>query len=87
MKWNHQTKYFINGVILIILALFCVTFLPFLIKNKANLMISSYIYFEIEFFLLSAASIFFLFSPKYYQNQILVILLGILYYILFAKYY
>lgn len=85
MKWNHQTKYFINGVILVILALFCVTFLPFILKNKT--VIPSYIFYQAEFFLLSAASIFFLFSPKHYKGQVLTILLGILYYILFAKYY
>ena len=87
MKWNHQTKYFINGVILVIIALFCVTFLPPLLKANTSLIVPSYLYFQIEFFTLCAASIFFLFSPKYYQNQVFVILLGILYYILFAKYY
>lgn len=87
MNWNHQTKYFINGVILIGLALFCVTFLPFILKSKMSVVVSNYIYYQVEFFALCAASIFFLFSPKYYKEQILVILFGILYYSLFVKLY
>lgn len=87
MNWKHQTKYFINGVILVVFALYCITFLPFFIRSKIGLTVPSYVYYQVEFFLLSAAAIFFLFSPKYYKNQILVILLGVLYYILFAKYY
>lgn len=87
MNWNHQTKYFINGVILIVLALFCVTFLPFILKSKMSVVVSNYIYYQVEFFALCAASIFFLFSPKYYKEQILVILFGILYYSLFVKLY
>ena len=80
MKLNRQTKYFINGVVLIILALFCVTFLPPLIKSKTSLIVQNYLYFEVEFFLLALSAIFFLFSPKYYKEQVLVILLGVLYY-------
>ena len=87
MNWNHQTKYFINGVILIGLALFCVTYLPFILKSKMSVVVSNYIYYQVEFFALCAASIFFLFSPKYYKEQILVILFGILYYSLFVKLY
>ncbi len=86
MKMNRQTKYFINGAILIILALFCVTFLPFLIKIKTSFIIQNYIYFQIEFFMLALSGIFFLFSPKYYKEQILVVLLGVLYYILFVNF-
>lgn len=82
MKLNHQTQYFINGIILIIIALLSVTILP-----KSNLLsIPKYAYYQIEFFVLCAASIYFLFSPKYYKGQILTILLGIIYYILFVKF-
>ena len=87
MKWNHQTKYFINGVILIAIALFCVTFLPPLLKAKGSFIIQNYVFYQVEFFALIAAAIFFLFSPKYYKEQIALIILGALYYILFVKLY
>lgn len=81
MKFNHQEKYFTNGIILLFLGLYCVTFLPATLKYN----IHNYVYYQIEFFLLCAASIFFLFSPKYYKWQIFTILVGVLYYILFVK--
>ena len=87
MKWNYQTKYFINGVILVLIALFCVTFLPSLINDKTNFIISNYVFAQVEFFTLCAAIIFFLFSPKYYKGQIILFILGAIYYILFVKLY
>lgn len=87
MNWKHQTKYFINGIILVALALFCVTFLPFILKSRVSMIIPGYVYFQVEFFALCAAAIFFLFSPRYYKEQVLVILLGVLYYSFFVKFY
>ena len=86
MKWNYQTKYFINGVILVLIALFCVTFLPSLINDKTNFIISNYVFAQVEFFTLCAAIIFFLFSPKYYKWQLVAILFAMVLYVLFAKF-
>lgn len=81
MKLSNQTKYFINGVILLFLGLFCITFVPL----KTIVSVEKYLYLQIEFFLLCASAIYYLFSPKYYKQQILSILIGILYYLLFVK--
>lgn len=87
MKLTNQAKYFINGIVLIIVGLFCVTFAPSIVKSSTGHIIQNYIYYQIEFFTFCAASIFYLFSPKFFKGQILTILLGILYYILFMKFY
>lgn len=85
---KKQTKYFITGVFLLTGALFCITLLPMFIKIcKINLPIQRYMYAQVEFFILVACSIFYLFSPKYYKYQVLSVLTGILYYIIFAKIY
>lgn len=81
MKWNLQKKYFINGVILIFIALLSVTYLPVVVKIN----IENYVYYQIEFFALCAASIFFLFSPKYYKEQVLTIFFAIFLYLLYSK--
>ena len=83
MKLKQQTQYFINGAILIVIALLCVTILPVIVKAKFN--IPNYAFYQIEFFILCVASIFFLFSPKYYKEQIITVLIGAIYYILFCK--
>lgn len=80
MKLNTQTKYFINGIILLFLGLLCATFVPL-----NALSVEKYIYLQVEFFLLCASAIYYLFSPKYYPQQILSIFIGILYYFLFVK--
>lgn len=85
MKLNLQAKYFINGLILLILALFSITFLPVILKNNFNIIFENYVYIQIEFFLLVAASMFYLFSPKYYGAQVLSVVFGIAYYFLFSK--
>ncbi len=87
MKLNLQTKYFINGLILLALALFSITFLPMILKGKYNIIFENYIYVEFEFFLLVASSVFYLFSPKYYKFQIYSVLFGIIYYSFFVKLY
>ena len=87
MKLSNQTKYFINGVILLSLACFSVTLLPLIIKTTPiSAIIKNYIYYEIEFFLLSASAIFYLFSPKYYKYQILSILVFMFIYNHFVKF-
>jgi len=84
---KKQTKYFLIGGILLLCALFSITFLPLIIKFFTKLSIQKYIYVQIEFFLFVASSIFYLFSPKYYKQQILTILIAILYYYLFVLIY
>ena len=84
---NLQTKYFINGLILLALALYSITYLPIILKEKCGLIFENYIYVEFEFFLLTAAAIFYLISPKYYQYQIYSVLFGIIYYSFFVKLY
>ena len=86
MKIKHQMKYFINGIILLVLGFFSVTFLPIIIKYKSSFILPNYIYYEIEFFFLSAGAAFFLFAPKYYKEQTLIIILLICSYVLFARF-
>jgi hypothetical protein len=83
---NIQIKYFINGLILLFLALCSITHLPIILKEKCGLIFENYIYVELEFFLLVACAIFYLFSPKYYQYQIYSIIFGIIYYSFFVKF-
>lgn len=83
MKLNLQTQHFINGVILLFLGLLSVTFFPMIAKFGWE----RYVYLQIEFFLLVCSSVFFLFSPKYFKHQVMSILLGILYYLLFVKFF
>lgn len=83
---NKQKQYYINGIILIILALISVTLAPH-IADKLKLTIDKSSYAEFEFFLLTAAALFYLFSPKYFKGQILSILLAFLYYWMFLRLY
>ena len=86
-KLSTQTKYFINGLILLIIGLFSVTFLPIIIKNLPFIKttIENYFYVQLEFFTLCSCAIFYLFSPKYLKYQFISILAGIVYYFLFIK--
>ncbi len=84
---KRQTKYFLIGSIFLVGAMFCITFLPAVIKFKTTFQIKEYIYVQIEFFLLLISSIFYLFSPKFYIQQIKVIILAVIYYIFFVKFY
>ena len=85
---KKQTKFFINGVFLLALALLCVTIFPAILKHSTRFAhIENYIYYEIEFFLLTAGALYFAVSPRHYKNQILVILIGVLYYVLFVRLY
>ncbi len=85
---KRQTKYFIFGLLVLICAVFCTTFLPLIVKNcfyKIN--VENYIYFEIEFLLLVLGGVLFLFSPKYYKFQMLSIALLMIFYEIFIKIY
>ena len=42
-------------------------------------------YTEIEFFMLAACSVYYLFSPKYYRYQIISIALALTYYFVFVR--
>ncbi len=84
---KRQTKYFLIGSILLIGAMFCITFLPALIKFKTSFHIKEYIFVQVEFFLMLTASIFYLFSPKFYLEQIKIIIIAIFYYLCFVKFY
>ena len=81
-----QTKYFINGLICLILGLLCITYLPYIVRDLfIKIQIQNYIFVQLELFLLIACSIFYLFSPKYYTKQILSFVLGYVYYLFFIK--
>ena len=54
------------------------------LKEKFSIIIGNWIYYQIEFFLLVACGVFYVFSPKYYKHQIASILFGVLLYLLFA---
>ena len=83
---NQKTKFYI-GTLLISVALFCVTFLPFILKEiSIELVIEEFIFVQIEFILMLLASILYLNSPRYYDNQLAIISFGILYYFLFVKF-
>lgn len=83
MKLSLQAKHFINGAILLFLGVLSVTFFPMFTKLGWE----RYVYLQIEFFLLTCASIFYLFSPKYYKQQIISVLFAVLFYLLFVKFY
>jgi hypothetical protein len=83
-----QTKYFFIGVFFFIVALFGVTFLPLIFKNVFRIVfLENFIYFQISFISFAICSALFTFSPRYFKEQILTILLGFLFYILFIDYY
>lgn len=86
MKLDNQIKYFINGIILIFLGLYSVTYLPGVIKLHSSIIIANYVFYQIEFFLLVAGAIFFLFSPRYYKWQMVIIVFAIFYYCLFSQF-
>jgi len=83
---RKQKQYFINGVILIIIAMMVVTIIPYC-ADKFKINIEKTSYSEFEFFCLCASSLFYLFSPKYYKNQIFSIFLAYLYYCGFTLLY
>ena len=82
MKFSLQTQHFINGVILLFLGVLSVTFFPMFVKLGWE----KYVYLQIEFFFLACASVFFLFSPKYYKQQIMSVIFAILFYFMFVKF-
>ncbi len=83
---KRQKKFFILGIILTFLAILCVTFLPFFVRNvffKTTL--SYYIWMSLEAILLFFGYIFFLFSPKYFLNQIVYVCFLITFYFFYIK--
>ncbi len=83
---NKQKQYFINGLILFIIALTMITIIPYCI-DKLKMAFEKDTFSELEFFAMTASALFFLFSPKYYKNQVIIIIFGFLYYFLFSKFY
>ena len=83
---KKQKQYFINGLILIIVALMAVTIVPYC-TDRFRLFIEKNVLCEFEFFTLCASALFYLFSPKYYKGQIISILSAYLYYFAFVKLY
>lgn len=81
---RKQTQYFINGIILLILGLLVITITPLIIENYRPISLEKYMYSEIEFFMLMACGVYYLFSPKYYKYQIISIALGMTYYFVFV---
>lgn len=83
---KRQTKYFYIGLLCLICGLFCITYLPYILKSLIiKIHLQNYIFVQIEFLLLVICAIFYLFSPKYYSRQILSFAFGFLYYFLFIK--
>ncbi len=83
---NKQKQYFINGLILLVIGLLIITVIPYAI-DKFKLAIEKSSFSELEFVVLTGCCLFYLFSPKYYKNQVLSIILGFLYYFMFFKFY
>ncbi len=81
---NKQKQYFINGLILLVVALLFVTIIPYC-ADRAKFVIDKGSLREFEFFLLTASALFYLFSPKYYKAQFISILCAFLYYFIFLK--
>ncbi len=82
---RRQTKYFYIGLLCLILGLLCVTFLPYIFKTLFSIYLQNYIFVQLELFCFVTCAIFYLFSPKFYAQQILSFLSGFLYYLLFIK--
>ena len=83
---KKQKQYFINGLILIAIAMITITIVTYC-ADKFGLTIEKASYSEFEFFCLCAGFLFYLFSPKYFKNQVLSILIAYLYYFGFVKIY
>lgn len=83
---RKQKQYYINGLILLIIAMISITMLPHL-ADKLKLTVEKSSFSEFEFFALCASALFYLFSPRYYKNQVLSIIFAFLYYFLFLKMY
>ena len=83
---KKQKQYYINGLILIITGVFAVTVLPYL-TDKIGFYFDKSVFSEFEFFVLVAAGLFYLFSPKYYKSQMLSIILAIIFYLIFSNIY
>ena len=83
---NKQLKLYLNGLILIALALIMITIIPFL-SDKLKIVAEKGIFSELEFFFLTAGALFYLFSPKYYKYQILSIFVAISHYFIFIHFF
>ena len=83
---KKQTQYFINGLILLILAMADITILPLILAAIDN-SLDTFVYTEIEFFLLATCFVYYLFSPKYYKEQIVSIIFAVFYYFFFLEIY
>lgn len=85
---KRQTRYFITGLILLIIACCCITLIPAIIKTFfKSIVIYNYIFRQVEFLLLVLCAILFLFCPKYYKFQMLSIGFCFLFYFAFVKLY
>ncbi len=81
---NKQKQYFINGLILLVIAILTVTIVPYL-ADKWKMAFEKSSFSEFEFFLLTASTLFYLFSPKYYKNQVISIIFAFIFYFTFVK--
>ena len=82
---NKQKQYFINGLILLIIALLMITLIPYC-ADKLKITVEKSSFSEAEFFFLIASAIFYLFSPKYYKFQLFSIFCAFFYYFVFLKF-
>ena len=83
---NKQKQYFINGLILIVIAVLTVTVIPLCI-DKLKIAFEKNVFSDIELFVLMTGALFYLFSPKYYKMQVISILGALIFYLLFVRFY
>ena len=81
---NKQKQYFINGLILLVIAILTITIIPY-VADRWKMAFEKSSFSELEFFLLTACTLFYLFSPKYYKNQVISIVFAYLFYFIFVK--
>ena len=84
---TKQTKYLINGIILLILGIIAISALPIIVQEYGYYTVSKSLYSQIEFVLFTACAIYYIFSPKYYRIQVLSIFIALCLYLLFLAVY
>ena len=58
IKLKKQTKYFLIGLFFLIIAMFCITLFPIIIKKYTTLKLENYVFVQTELLFLIITSIF-----------------------------
>ncbi|MBR6297646.1 MAG: hypothetical protein IKR34_00205 [Candidatus Gastranaerophilales bacterium] len=82
-----QKSYFIKGTIMLLGAIIAVTVFPDIVHKYFKSMHDNRFFSELEFFMLIMCGIFYVFCPRYYKYQWLVILMGYGLYFLYKHFY